>query len=121
MLRENLKAAINKSDMVVKEIADKSQVNKRTIDKWLGAEQTKPRVIDFYKVCKILSVTMEQMVDGEAGAVFVRKIMKFDPLAIHVPDKIRSIVDDLMLLDEKELRGIRAIVEILAEDKKGKT
>jgi len=121
MLRENLKAAIKKSGMAVKEIAAESKVNKRTIDKWIGAEQTEPKVIDFYRVCKALSVTMEHMVDGETGAAYVRKIMKFDPLAIHVPDKIRSIVQDLMFLDEKELRGIRAIIEILAEDKKGKT
>ena len=83
MLRENLKVAIEKSGFIVKEIADKADVKKRTIDKWVGAEETEPKVNDFYKVCKILSVTMEQIVDGESGAEYIREIVKKDPKAIQ--------------------------------------
>jgi len=120
MLRDNLKAAISNSGMIVKEIASRSGVKKRTIDKWVGAEETEPKVNDFYKVCKILSVTMEQIVDSEAGEKYVRGIVRNDPKAIQVPDRISSIVQNLLLLDNKELKGIRANVEALAADK-GKT
>jgi transcriptional regulator with XRE-family HTH domain len=78
MLRDNLKAAINKSGLIVKEIAAKSGVKKRTIDKWVGIGATEPKVNDLYKVCKVLSVTMEWVVDGEAGSEYVGMIMRND-------------------------------------------
>jgi hypothetical protein len=43
-------------------------------------------------------------------------VVRNDPL----PDRLSSIVEDLLLLDENELIGIRANVEALAEAKKGK-
>jgi transcriptional regulator with XRE-family HTH domain len=67
MLRENLKIAISNSGMIVREIAVKSGVKKRTIDKWVGAEATEPKVNDLYKVCQILGITIEWAVAGESG------------------------------------------------------
>jgi transcriptional regulator with XRE-family HTH domain len=120
MIRENLKAAIARSNLFIKEVAAKSGVKKRTIDKWVGSEETEPRVVDLYKVCVTLRTTMEEVVDGETGAEYVRTVVRNDPKAIQVPDRLFSIVEDLLLLDEKELIGIRANVEALAEAKKGK-
>jgi hypothetical protein len=51
----------------------------------------------------------------------VRKIVRNDPRAIQVPDRLSSIVEDLLLLEEKELIGIRANVEALAEAKRGQS
>jgi transcriptional regulator with XRE-family HTH domain len=119
MLRDNLKAAITKSGLVVKEIAVKAGVNKRTIDKWVGISATEPKVNDLYKVCKILSVTMEWVVDGEAGTKYVRTVVRNDPVAVQVPDRIKDIVGNLLLLDDNELAGIRANAEALATAKKG--
>lgn len=67
MIRNNLKTAINNSGLIVKEIAAKSGVKKRTIDKWVGADATEPKVNDLYKVCQILGVTVEWVVAGEYG------------------------------------------------------
>jgi transcriptional regulator with XRE-family HTH domain len=78
MLRDNLKAAVTRSGLIVKEIAAKSGVNKRTIDKWVGIGATEPKVQDLYKVCKVLSVTMEWVVDGEAGSEYVRTVVRKD-------------------------------------------
>jgi len=119
MLRDNLKAAISNSGMIVKEIASRSGVNKRTIDKWVGVEQTEPKVNDLYKVCKILSVAIEQIVDGETGAEYVRGIVRNDPKAIQVPDRIYPIVECLLVLNDRDLSGILAHVQTLARDKKG--
>jgi hypothetical protein len=47
-------------------------------------------------------------------------VVRNDPGAIQVPDRLFPIVEDLLLLDENELRGIRANVEALAEAKKEK-
>jgi DNA-binding XRE family transcriptional regulator len=83
-------------------------------------KQTSPSVDIAYRCAKVLQTTVEELVDGESGAEYVRKIVRNDPRAIQVPDRLFSIVEDLLLLDEKELIGIRANVEALAEAKKGR-
>jgi len=104
MLRENLKAAIKNSGMIVKEIAVKSGVNKRTIDKWVGAEETEPKVNDLYKVCKALGVTVEHLVAGkETGGI---------------PQEIISIAQKIAGLDPKDRQDILDFVDIKL--KKGK-
>jgi len=65
MLRENLKTVIAKSGLIVKEIAAKSGVNKRTIDKWVGIKATEPKVNDLYEVCKALETTVEYLLTGK--------------------------------------------------------
>jgi len=119
MLRENLKTAINKSGLIVKEIAYKSKVNKRTIDKWVGISETEPKVNDFYKVCKTLDVTMEEIIAGKEGAEFIRKIIKNDPRAIQVPNRISPIVEGLLLLNDRDLNTVYTLIESLTKDKKG--
>jgi transcriptional regulator with XRE-family HTH domain len=79
-----------------------------------------PSVDNAYAIAKALGLTVEELVDGEAGAEYVRKMVRNDPKAIQVPDRLSSVVQDLLLLGEKELRGIRANVEALAADKKGR-
>jgi hypothetical protein len=83
-------------------------------------KKTSPSVDIAYRCAKALKTTIEELVDGEAGAEYVRKVVKNDPRAIQVPDRLSSIVEDLLLLDENELIGIRANVGALAEAKKGK-
>jgi transcriptional regulator with XRE-family HTH domain len=119
MIQENLKAAFTASKLYVKEIAAKSGVNKSTIDGWMSARAYEPRPTDLYAVCKVINITMEQALDGDTGVEYVREIVRNDPGAIQVPDRIASIVENLLFLDEKELKGIRANVEALAADKKG--
>jgi len=120
MLRNNLKTAIDNSGMIVKEIAYKSGVNKRTIDKWVGASETEPKVKDLYKVCVVLETTMEELVAGEAGLEYIRRIIKNDPRAIQVPDYIFPIVEGLLSLNDRDLTGILAQVQALNKDKKEK-
>jgi|GEM_PF-1482476 len=119
MLRDNIKKAILNSGMIVKDIAAKAEVNKRTIDKWVGASETEPKVKDLYKVCKVLGVSIEWVVDGEAGSEYIRKIIGNDPKAIQVPERISSLVDDLLVLDETQLIVIKASAAALAESKRG--
>ena len=70
-------------------------------------------------VAQYLETTVEYLIGGEAGAAYVRTVVRNDPKAIQVPDRIRRIVEDLVLLDEKELRVIQATASELAADKKG--
>jgi hypothetical protein len=79
-----------------------------------------PGVSTAYRLARSVNKTVEELVDGKAGAEYVRKVVRNDPRAIQVPDRLFSLVEDLLLLNEKELIGIRANVEALAEAKKGK-
>jgi hypothetical protein len=79
-----------------------------------------PGVSTAYRLARSVNKTIEELVDGEAGAEYVRKVVKNDPRAIQVPDRLSSIVEDLLFLDENELIGIRANVEALVKAKKGK-
>jgi len=116
MLKNNLRVAISKSGMIIKEIADKSGVKKRTIDKWIGIEETEPKVNDLFRVCRAIGITIEWAVAGEFGTEYVRKIISNDPNALQVPDRILPIVKNLLLLDDKNLKGIQANVEALTTD-----
>jgi hypothetical protein len=78
-----------------------------------------PGVSTAYRLARCVNKTVEELVDGETGAEYVRKIVRNDPKAIQVPDRISSIVGDLLFLDENELIGIRANVGALAMAKKG--
>ena len=77
-----------------------------------------PGVSTAYKLAKTVDKTIEELLDGEAGAEFVRSIVRNDPKAIQVPDRILPIVDALIILDDDELLGIRANAEALAKIKK---
>jgi hypothetical protein len=79
-----------------------------------------PGVSTAYRLARSVNKTIEELIDGAAGAEYVRMVVRNDPKAIQVPDQLYSIVEDLLLLDESELIGIRANVEALAEAKKEK-
>jgi hypothetical protein len=78
---------------------------------------TMPSVDKAYRCARVLGVTVEELINGEAGAEYVCKIIMNDPKALQVPARIRPIVDGLLILDKNELIGIRANVEALAEAK----
>ena len=91
-------------------------------DSFYGWKRRKvlPRANDALKIAKAMSITVEELIEDKIGIEYVKKIVKNDPKSIQVPERIFPIVECLLLLDDKELRGIRAHVEELAADKKGK-
>jgi transcriptional regulator with XRE-family HTH domain len=119
MIKENLKAAFTASRLYIKEIAAKSGVNKSTIDGWMSARAYEPRPIDLYAVCKVVDITMEQAIDGEAGAEYVRQWARKEGRVYSPPGRIADIVQGLSLLDDGELDMIRAAVSAAVERKKG--
>ena len=110
MIRTNLKAAISGSGLLVKEAAAMSGVNKRTLDKWLGSEETEPRAKDLYKVCVSLGVTMEEIVNGEEGLAFVRSLMAKEGKLWEAPERLRAIVKILKNLDAAALQTVEKML-----------
>jgi hypothetical protein len=74
-----------------------------------------------YRLARSVHKTIEELVDGETGVEYVHKVIRNDPRAIQVPDRLSSIVENLLFLDENELKGVGAMVETLADAKKGKS
>jgi transcriptional regulator with XRE-family HTH domain len=101
MIRDNLKAAINNSGLIVKEIAARAGVKKRTIDKWIGVEQTEPKVKDLYEVCKVLNITVEYLITGKSPE--------------GIPLEILSIARKINGLNEKDRRAMLALLNSFAE------
>jgi transcriptional regulator with XRE-family HTH domain len=121
MLRDNLKVAFASQNLYVKEVSAKSGVKKGTIDNWLSEAKTKePRAIDLYSVCKAVNITVEQAIEGEAGADYVRQWVRQDGGVWEPPENIADIVDGLKLLDERELDMIRGAVNAAVDAKKGR-
>jgi transcriptional regulator with XRE-family HTH domain len=119
MIKENLKVAFAASNLYVKEIAAKSGVNKSTIDGWMSARAYEPRPIDLYAVCKVVDITIEQAIDGDAGIAYVRQWAKKDGRVYSPPEHIADIVEGLSLLDDNELDMIRGAVMTVVDRKKG--
>ena len=81
--------------------------------------KSSPSVDLAYKLAQAVGLTIEELVGGETGVGYVRRVIKNDPRAVQVPDRIFPIVEGLLLLDDRDLSGIYANVQALTTDKKG--
>jgi transcriptional regulator with XRE-family HTH domain len=63
--RENLKSQLEYSGMLVKELAARSGVKKKTIDSYLGTSSCTPSVETAIRIAKALGVSVEFLVTGE--------------------------------------------------------
>jgi len=118
MLRDNLRKAFDESGLYVKEIAEKSGVNKRTIDDWMGNRGKDPRAISLYAVCKVLGITVEEALEGEAGKTYVRNWVQEEGIAYSPPARISDIVEALLKMEDKHLAIIRGTIGGILEGEK---
>jgi len=63
--KENLKAQLDYSGMLVKELAALSGIKKKTIDSYLGTRGYTPSVDAAVSIAKVLGVTVEYLVTGK--------------------------------------------------------
>lgn len=109
MIRDNLREAIKSSGMVVKEIASISGVSKRTIDKWIGAEEVEPRINDFMKVCKSIGVSAEDIVFGKKDDDFE------DRHLLDLAKKYQKALSDLEDMDDLQRSTVLIQIEAVAD------
>jgi len=62
--KENLKSELNYSGLLVKELADLSGVNKRTIDNYLNNHNCIPSADAAVRIAGVLGVTVEYLITG---------------------------------------------------------
>jgi transcriptional regulator with XRE-family HTH domain len=104
--RENLKAELAYKDMLVKELAALSGVNKRTIDNYLREDGSQPSAEAAVSIAAVLGITVEKLVRGETESP--------EKFSVMAPD-IRSIVKFLEGLDERDRTIVFNLVKLLKQ------
>jgi transcriptional regulator with XRE-family HTH domain len=99
-------------------LAEMSNVGKTVINSGI-ARKSSPTADNAYAIARVFEVSIEELLDNRAGAKYIQAIARNDSRAFQVPDRIKPIVENLLLLEDKELEAILANTEVLAEDKKG--
>jgi transcriptional regulator with XRE-family HTH domain len=100
--RENLKSQLEYSGMLVKELAARSGVKKKTIDSYLGTYSCTPSVETAVRIAKALGVSVEFLVTGE-NIIKDRTISSF-----------RSDIQEIVLVSERLSPKDRLIILNLA-------
>jgi len=114
----NVSARLESLGKSQKWLAEMSNVGKTVINSGM-TRKSSPSADNAFAIARVFEVSIEELLDKEAGVDYVRRTVRNDPGAIRVPDRIYPIVEDLLLLDDRDLSVILASSEALAKDKKG--
>jgi transcriptional regulator with XRE-family HTH domain len=106
--RENLKSQLEYSGMLVKELAVRTGVKKKTIDSYLGTYNYSPSVETAVKIAKALGVSVEFLVTGE-------DVIKDRPLS-----SLRAEIQEIVMISERLSPKDRLIILNLARLMQGK-
>jgi transcriptional regulator with XRE-family HTH domain len=106
--RENLKSQLEYSGMLVKELAARSGVKKKTIDSYLGTYSCTPSVETAVSIANALGVSVEFLVTG-------KNIKKDRPLS-----SLHNDIQEIVLVSEQLSSKDRFIILNLARLMKGK-
>ena len=101
--RSNLRAELDYLGLTVKELSAKTGIAKGTLDCYLGVRASMPPADIAAKIANALGVTVEYLVTGQ-------EIKKQDKLLNH---NIRSIIEILLKLSEKDIETILGLSKIL--------
>ena len=102
--KENLKAELEYQGIQLKELELKTGISKNTIGNYLTGHNSVPAADNAVKIAQALGVSVEYLVTGTD--LKNTKISSF-------PIKYRKIIENLELLDDKDLEAILALVEVL--------
>ena len=101
--RERLREIMAYHNMKTQELADKSGVNKRTIDHYLMSNSQEPSVSKAVKIAKALDVSVEYLVTGKA------------PVDTAYSREIKGLIHDFQALPPRQKSAVAQIVHLLAE------
>jgi len=105
--KANLRAELDYLGLTVKELSVKTGIPKGTLDCYLGVRASMPPADIATKLANALDVTVEYLVTGQ-------EIKKLDKLLNH---NIRSIIQILVELSEKDIETIFGLAKILKNQK----
>lgn len=99
--KDRLRNEIEYKGFLLKEIADKAGVNNNTLLSYVDARGSLPNVETAVKIAQALDVSVEFLVTGK------------DSLHCEKYSEIQSIIDDLSLLDQNQLKIIKKMIHSL--------
>ena len=67
--KENLKSELAYQDILVKELADRTGISKRTLDNYLRDKNSNPTAENAVKIAQALGVSVEYLVTGKETSV----------------------------------------------------
>lgn len=102
--KENLKAELEYQGIQLKELELKTGISKNTIGNYLTGHNSVPAADNAVKIAQALGVSVEYLVTGTD--------LKNTKIS-SCPIKYRKIIENLELLDDKDLEAILALVEVL--------
>jgi transcriptional regulator with XRE-family HTH domain len=108
--RENLKAELLYKDMLVKELATRSGVKKRTLDNYLREEGSMPPADAAVRIADALDVSVEYLITGKDKS----KKTKRDPLAGLKP-LIRMTIQVLENFSSRDQKIVYNLVRSIKE------
>jgi len=101
--KENLKSELNYKDMLVKELANLTGVNKKTLDNYLSVRGYMPPADVALKIAKALGVSVEYLITGN----------EISPGKTSFGPEILDLIQNFKLLSEDDRKLIVAIVQLL--------
>lgn len=106
--KENLKSEITFHDMRVKELADKTGINKRTLDHYLTENGSEPTAVNAVLIAKALGVSVEYLVTGKDSSI---------PTSIKT--EVIDLIREINHLSEKDFQFTKEMVKRLRLPIKG--
>ena len=111
MFRDNLKEQIEYKGMIIKELAAKTGISKRTIDTYVDSRAVIPNAEIAVKLAEALYTSVEYLVKGtETG----RKLDVFPQKQVNY-EKYKKILNELDLIPENFLPVIEAMLHAAAK------
>ncbi|MCD1653547.1 helix-turn-helix domain-containing protein [Treponema zuelzerae] len=102
--KENLRSELDYQDMIVKELSEKTGINKRSLDNYLTGHNSIPSADIAVTIAKALGVSVEYLVTGQEthsnGAT---------------SPKERKLLSLFEILDERDQQTVLTMVESMAE------
>ena len=103
--RENLKFQLEYSGMLVKELATRSGIKKKTLDSYLGKQGYTPSVETAVKIADALGVPVEYLVTG--------KDSDNDPSLPSLPSDLQEIIQICKQLPKKDRSILLTLARLL--------
>ena len=117
MFRDNLKEQIEYKGMIIKELAAKTGISKRTIDTYVDSRAVIPNADIAVKLAKALDTSVEFLVNGTDSKTQIDIPQK----AQADYTKYKKIIDDLNTVPQDYLPIIEAMIHAAAKQKKPKS
>lgn len=111
MFRDNLKEQIEYKGLIIKEVAAKTGISKRTIDTYVDSRAVIPNAEIAVKLAEALDTTVEYLVRGSDK----KRTLDTPKKERRNCDKYKKIIDDLNQIPQDDLPIIEAMIHAAAK------